>query len=183
MELVTHKWFASSLQLLEAAMGALTNHQFFHLFHGNRSYCQNTSEVVSLPSFVFSLSGMVGGNKRSVSDTASSPVSLCSIRPSSARWSTFPCECSQAIHLFLPLPPSRPLYCIALSPSPLRWLRVVVHLQAVCGMVLWAGIWQPLIREQWVSWCYSFFNFFIYLFFSFWTRGVVQGYHCFFCFF
>ena len=34
------------------------------------------------------------------------------------------------------------------SPSPTRRLRVAVHLQAVCGMVLWAGIWQPLIRNE-----------------------------------
>lgn len=54
------------------------------------------------------------------------------------------------------------------SHSPLQWLHVVVHLQAVCGMVLWAGIWQPLIRER-VSWFYSFWDSFE--FFSFFGGG------------
>lgn len=56
------------------------------------------------------------------------------------------------------------------SHSPLQWLHVVVHLQAVCGMVLWVGIWQPLIRER-VSWFYSFWDSFEF-FFLFFGGGV-----------
>lgn len=87
-------------------------------------------------------------------------------RPSSAPWSTSAWECSRALrpppHLLFPS-----LYCISRSPllslPQMRWLHVAVHLQAVCGMVLWAGIWQPLIRER-VSWCYSFWGVFNFLF-------------------
>lgn len=58
------------------------------------------------------------------------------------------------------------------SHSPLQWLHVVVHLQAVCGMMLWVGIWQPLIRER-VSWFYSFWDSFE-IFFSIWGGGLTE---------
>lgn len=51
------------------------------------------------------------------------------------------------------------------SHSPLQWLHVVVHLQAVCGMMLWVGIWQPLIRERVLV---LFLLRFFWIFFSFW---------------
>lgn len=76
------------------------------------------------------------------------PASLHSNRPSSARWSTFPPECSPPMSLF---PSSFPLLYLTPSlvlPSPTRWLYVAMHLQAVCRIVLWVSIWQLLIRER-----------------------------------
>lgn len=127
-----------------------------HFFDSNRSHSVRTHLKLFLLSFVSSLSGMVGcGDWGRLVFDAADPLFPSPHLPSSARWSTFPSECSQAIRLFFPLPPFTVSCSLPGARSPVRWLHVAVHLQAVCGMVLWAGIWQPLIRER-VSRCYSF---------------------------
>lgn len=57
----------------------------------------------------------------------------------------FPLKCSWARCLSLSLPFS--LLNLFFPPSDVRCLHVEVHLQALRGMLLWAGVWQPLIRR------------------------------------
>lgn len=65
--------------------------------------CQKTSNVAFLWSLAFR------AQRKERRDLC--VFSPCSTHPSSAQWSTFPAECSSAIHLFLPPPhPSTLLY-------------------------------------------------------------------------
>lgn len=53
-------------------------------------------------------------------------------------------SCVPSLCLSFFFPPSSH-QCISL---PMWCLHVAMHLRAVCGIVLWAGIWQRLIRER-----------------------------------
>lgn len=143
------------------AVGAIVKRFFSPLFfHSSRSHSVRTHLKLFLFSFVFSLSGMVGwGDGGRLVFDATDPLFpslpplqstlLCTVIHFSFRM--FPGYKS----FFFPLPPSTVSRSLPGARSPVRWLHVAVHLQAVCGMVLWAGIWQPLIRER-ASRCYSF---------------------------
>lgn len=79
---------------------------FFYFFTVTDHTLSEPIQKLFLLSFLFSLSGMVGKKKKEIGpwrywSTFFSRASLCSHRPSSAQWSTFPSECSQAICLFL----------------------------------------------------------------------------------
>lgn len=71
----------------------------------------------------------------------SSSPHLFSNQPSPSPWSTFPPVFPRYVSF---IPPSSH-QCISI---PIWCLHVVMHLRAVCGIVLWAGIWQCLIRER-----------------------------------
>lgn len=79
--------------------------------------------------------------------------------------------------LYVSLFPPSLLYLTPALPSQHDGVRVAVHLQAVCGIVLWAGIWQPLIRER-VSLCYSFWDDLLFPFFwVIWECFTVSEWH------
>lgn len=113
------------------------NHSF--LFSKQQiSLCWNPWED-SCP--FFSLSDTAGEKKAPSLTPQSHIFSLCSNRPSSALWSTFPPDVFPSYVSFSLLLPTTAAHAI----PPMWWLHVVMHLQAVCGIVLWVVIWQPLI--------------------------------------
>lgn len=141
MELVTHKWFASSLLLPQSCRG---NHHKPNFFPPPFSRYQITPcHNPSCFSFLSSLASQAWWAKRDWSLTL--PIhfllaSLCSNRPSSAWWSTFPSECSQAIHLFFPV-----FFPLFLS---LLYLTLSLALPPQCkGFVL------PCTFRLCVGWC------------------------------
>lgn len=102
-----------------------------------KSLCVITSENVCN---AFGLSSSAGWRKRTRStDQFSKPP--FSNQPSPAPWSTFPPVFPRYVSFF---PPSSH-QCISL---PMWCLHVAMHLRAVWGIALWAGIWQRLIRER-----------------------------------
>lgn len=164
MELVTHKWFASSLLLPQSCRGNRRKPHFFSFFTLT-AHSVKTHLKLFLLSFVFSLSGTVGRKREIGLWRYRSTFSPASLLQSTLQRTVIHFSFPNVPRLYVSFSSVLSLYCISLSPSPMRWLRVAVDLQAVCGMVLWAGIWQPLIRER-VSWCYSFWDVFYIFFFQ-----------------
>lgn len=108
MKLVTHKWFASSLLLPQCCRGNRREpHFFFSSFFTLRDRTVS-APIWSCSSFLSSLAFQAWwekeGDRSLTLQIHFFPASLCSSRPSSARWSTFPSECSRAIRLIFPLP-------------------------------------------------------------------------------